>query len=56
MINCPVTGGNPTTKAAQQAFGREMARERGVEHTVRKLDGMIGEKNSYGNDPDPPVG
>jgi type IV secretory pathway TrbL component len=47
------TGG---TKAEQQAVGREMASERRVEHTVRKLDGTIGSKNSYGNDPHPPAG
>lgn len=44
------------TKAEQQAVGRGMARDRGVEHTVRRLDGTIGEKNSYGNDPNPPRG
>lgn len=42
------TGG---TKAEQQAVGREMAKDRGVEHTIRNLDGRISEKNSYGNDP-----
>lgn len=42
------TGG---TKAEQQAIGRKMAQERKVEHTIRKVDGTIGEKNSYGNDP-----
>jgi hypothetical protein len=42
------TGG---TKAEQQAVGRDMAKERGVEHTISKLDGTIGEKNSYGGDP-----
>lgn len=47
------TGG---TKAEQQAVGREMARDRGVEHTIRNLDGKIGSKNSYGNDPNPPKG
>lgn len=31
-----------------------MAKDRGVEHTVKKLDGTIGEKNSYGNDANPP--
>ena len=40
------------TKAEQQAVGREMARERGVEHEIRRMDGTIGEKNSYGNDPE----
>ncbi|HYI32712.1 MAG TPA: DUF2188 domain-containing protein [Glaciibacter sp.] len=39
------------TKAEQQSTGREMAKERGVEHTIRNLDGRIGSKNSYGNDP-----
>lgn len=47
------TGG---TKAEQQAVGRQMAEDRSVEHTVRKLDGTIGAKNSYGNDPHPPQG
>ncbi len=47
------TGG---TKSEQTATGRDMARERGVEHSIRKLDGTIGEKNSYGNDPNPPRG
>jgi len=44
------------TKAEQQAVGRQMAQDRGVEHTIRKMDGTIGEKNSYGNDPHPPRG
>jgi hypothetical protein len=44
------------TKAEQQAVGREMAKARGVEHTISKLDGTVGEKNSYGNDPNPPRG
>jgi hypothetical protein len=39
------------TKAEAQAKGRDMAKERHVEHTIRKLDGTIGDKNSYGNDP-----
>lgn len=39
------------TKAEQTAVGRQMAVDRGVEHTIRKMDGTIGEKNSYGNDP-----
>lgn len=44
------------TKAEQTAVGRQMAKDRGVEHAIRKLDGTIGEKNSYGNDPHPPKG
>lgn len=39
------------TKSEQQAVGRDMARERLVEHEIRNLDGTIGAKNSYGNDP-----
>jgi hypothetical protein len=39
------------TKAEAQAKGREMAKDREVEHVIKKLDGTIGEKNSYGNDP-----
>lgn len=42
------------TKAEQTAIGRQMARDRGTEHTIKKMDGTIGEKNSYGNDPNPP--
>ena len=44
------------TKADQQAIGRDMARERGVEHTVRNLNGQIAQKNSYGKDSYPPAG
>jgi hypothetical protein len=39
------------TKAERQAIGREMAKERGVEHVIKNKDGKIGGKNSYGNDP-----
>jgi hypothetical protein len=39
------------TRAQQAAVGRQMAVDRGVEHTIRRMDGTIGEKNSYGNDP-----
>lgn len=42
------------TKADQQATGRAAAQRDQVEHTIKKLDGTIGEKNSYGNDPNPP--
>ncbi len=34
--------------------GREVARRLEVEHTIHLVDGTIGEKNSYGNDPNPP--
>lgn len=33
------------------APGRQMAQEREVEHIIRKQDGTIGERNSYGYDP-----
>jgi uncharacterized protein DUF2188 len=34
--------------------GREIAKDKATEHTIHKKDGTIGEKNSYGNDPNPP--
>lgn len=34
--------------------GREIAQDRHTEHTIHNKDGKIGEKNSYGNDPNPP--
>jgi hypothetical protein len=40
-----------STKAAAEKKGRQMARDRKVEHTIKKQDGTIGEKYSYGNDP-----
>jgi hypothetical protein len=36
------------------AAGREIARRLEVEHTIHRQDGEISEKNSYGNDPNPP--
>lgn len=39
------------TKAEAEKAGREMAKDRKVEHVIKKLDGTIGERNSYGNDP-----
>lgn len=44
------------TKAEAQAAGRDAAKKDGVEHVIHKKDGTIGEKNSYGNDPNPPRG
>jgi hypothetical protein len=38
-------------KADAQSVGRDMARDRSAEHVIKKKDGTIGEKNSYGNDP-----
>lgn len=34
--------------------GREIAKRLGVEHSIHREDGAITEKNSYGNDPNPP--
>ena len=34
--------------------GRRLAQQLKVEHTIHRKDGVIGEKNSYGNDPNPP--
>ena len=42
------------TKEVAVATGREIARRLKVEHTIHNEDGEIGEKNSYGNDPNPP--
>ena len=42
------------TKDAAVEAGREIARLLKVEHSIHRLDGVITEKNSYGNDPCPP--
>ena len=42
------TGG---TKDEQVAKGRQRAQADKVEHIIKKEDGTIGERNSYGNDP-----
>ncbi len=42
------------TKAEAQAKGRDMAKDRAAEHVIKNMDGTIGQKNSYGNDPNPP--
>ena len=47
---------NHRTKEAAVKAGRAVAKREEVEHTIHKLDGTIGEKNSYGNDPTPPRG
>jgi hypothetical protein len=44
------------TKKAAVAAGRELARAKRTEHLIHKLDGTIGERNSYGRDPYPPAG
>lgn len=44
------------TKREAQAEGRRMAKGREVEHIIKKVNGTIGERNSYGKDPHPPQG
>jgi hypothetical protein len=46
------------TKTEAQAVGRQMAIDRGVEHVIKKLDGTIGERNTYprSRDKNPPKG
>lgn len=34
--------------------GREIARDNRGEHAIHNKDGQISQKNSYGNDPNPP--
>lgn len=38
------------TKAEQSSVGRDMARDRGVEHRITRRDGAVTQQNSYGND------
>ena len=45
----------PTQKEAIER-GRELAKELGTELVIKGEDGKIREKNSYGNDPNPPKG
>jgi hypothetical protein len=44
------------TKEEAVAAGRAQARAMRTEHLIHNLDGTIGERNSYGNDPFPPRG
>lgn len=45
---------NHKTKANAEKAGRLKAKQLETEHVVHNRDGRIGEKNSYGNDPNPP--
>jgi hypothetical protein len=38
-------------KDTAAAYGTRVAKDREVEHIVRRLDGTIEERNSYGHDP-----
>jgi Uncharacterized protein conserved in bacteria (DUF2188) len=44
-------GADYSTKEDAVAAGREAARADRVEHIIKNQDGVISEKNSYGNDP-----
>jgi hypothetical protein len=39
------------TKQEAQTAGKQIAKDRGVEHLVHRRDSKISERNSYGNDP-----
>jgi hypothetical protein len=41
------------TKAEAEVEGRRTAIDRGVEHVIKKMDGTIGEKNTYPRSRDP---
>lgn len=41
------------TKAEAQQLGRDMAKQRGVEHFIHNQDGRIGERNTYPRSRDP---
>ncbi|WNV85768.1 DUF2188 domain-containing protein [Umezawaea sp. Da 62-37] len=41
------------TKEEATAKGREMAKDAGVEHIIRNLDGKIGERQTYPRSRDP---
>jgi hypothetical protein len=41
------------TKAEAQDTGRDMARDRGVEHIIRNMDGEIGARNTHPRSRDP---
>lgn len=45
------TGNLYQTKERAVSAGRDLARERGVEHIIKNQDGSIAERSSYGNDP-----
>lgn len=44
------------TKAEPRSVGPDTAKNRGVQHLIKNMDGKIGARNSYGKDPHPPKG
>ena len=53
--NSRATAIYPTKREAEER-GREIAKKQGSELFVRRRDGTIQKRNSYGNDPHPPKG
>ena len=49
-----VVGRRHRTKEVAVAAGRAIAQKVFAEHVIHRKDGVIKEKNSYGNDPFPP--
>jgi Uncharacterized protein conserved in bacteria (DUF2188) len=43
--------GSFATREEAVGFGRDEAIDRKTEHVIHDMDGAIGERNSYGNDP-----
>ena len=48
------TGVVHRTQEAAAGPGRAIARQNHSEHSIHRRKGTIGEKNSYGGDPNPP--
>jgi hypothetical protein len=44
------------TREAAVERGRELAINARTEHVIHRMDGTIGQRNSYGGDPYPPAG
>lgn len=44
------------TKAEAVAYGRDISRHQGTEFIVHGEDGSIQQRDSHGNDPNPPKG
>ena len=42
------------TKVEANSIGRQQAINSNTEHVIHNMNGQIGQKNSYGNDPCPP--
>ncbi|MDN3240995.1 DUF2188 domain-containing protein [Glycomyces tritici] len=42
------------TKKDAVSKGKAQAKDLGAEHVIKNKDGKISQKNSYGNDPNPP--